>query len=76
MSKAVIRGGIALVGSLLIEAIGLVLGVFNLDEHSTTGPMEGGHYTSFPNWLYLVIPVLAGLFAFLWTLYKERTGRE
>lgn len=78
MNKAVTRGGIALVGSFLIEGIGIMLGVFTFDESgSATGPLEGEHYTSFPNWLYIVIPFLIGLVVSLWTLRKEGAdGRE
>lgn len=68
--KAVIRGGIALVGISLIEAIAVLLGAADVSGRAAE-PLEGETRLLFPNWTYVGFPVVIGLIVFLWTLHKE-----
>ena len=71
MKRALIKGAAVTVTIAVIELAMLMTGYATLDETSTTGPIEGATYIPSPNWLYIALPLMAGLATFLWTWHKD-----
>lgn len=71
MKHGLVKGGLYCLGTGVAEVLLMMVGVLTLDEHGTTGPIKGEAYVPFPNWLYLVLPLLVGLVVFLSTWNKD-----
>ncbi len=72
-ARALIMGGLWFAGTGVVEVAGLMFGLFTLEGEEG---LEGFTYPNSPDWLYLALPVVIGLFAVLWYWNKGYKDKQ